>query len=66
MKQQSLDRNPGSTKKVIESEFKKVFGWQYHLVEKGLLEDPLHCFRRIHQNYIACGTGGHTDSFVRF
>lgn len=62
-----LDRNPGYSKKVIESEFKKVLGVSNIIwLKQGLLEDPLHCFRKIHQNYIACGTGGHTDSFVRF
>ncbi|MBK8297544.1 MAG: agmatine deiminase family protein [Saprospiraceae bacterium] len=62
-----MDRNPALSKRSIESEFKRLLGVTNIIwLKQGLLEDPLHCFRRIHQNYIACGTGGHTDSFVRF
>ena len=62
-----FQRNPGISKDVIESEFKKVLGVTNIIwMKKGLADDPLHFFRRIAGNYVGGGTGGHTDEFVRF
>jgi agmatine deiminase len=62
-----FDRNPNSSKEEIEEEFKRVLGVKKILwMKKGLANDPNKFFRRIADNYIGGGTGGHTDEFVRF
>ena len=51
----------------IEEEFRRVLGVTNIIwLKNGLVEDPKGYFRRIVGNYIGCGTGGHTDEFVRF
>jgi agmatine deiminase len=62
-----LQRNPELTKEYIEREFRYGLGVTNIIwMKKGLADDPLHFFRRIADNYIGGGTGGHTDEFVRF
>lgn len=62
-----FQRNPDLSKETIESEFRKGLGVTNIIwMKKGLADDPLHFFRRIADNYIGGGTGGHTDEFVRF
>ncbi len=62
-----VERNPGLKKEYIEREFKRLLGVTKVIwLKNGLAEDPLHSMRRITGNYIAGGTGGHTDEFVRF
>ncbi|HMG89085.1 MAG TPA: agmatine deiminase family protein [Chryseolinea sp.] len=62
-----FQRNPGRSKEELESEFKRVLGVTNIIwMKKGLADDPLHFFRRISNNYVGGGTGGHTDEFVRF
>ncbi len=62
-----FERNPGLDRKYIEREFKRVLGVSKIIwLKYGLAEDPLHSMRRVTGNYIAGGTGGHTDEFVRF
>jgi agmatine deiminase len=62
-----FQRNPKLDRETIESEFKRVLGvsniiWMKH----GLADDPHWFLRRIVDDYIGGGTGGHTDEFVRF
>jgi agmatine deiminase len=62
----TLSRNEGASKDSIEKEFKRVLGvtniiWLQH----GLAEDP-HIWQTIAEKYVAFGTGGHTDEFVKF
>ena len=62
----TLSRNEGASKDSIEQEFKRVLGvtniiWLQH----GLAEDP-HIWQTIAEKYVAFGTGGHTDEFVKF
>lgn len=62
-----LQRNPHLNKPDLEKEFKRVLGVSNIIwMKKGLADDPLHFFRRIAENYVGGGTGGHTDEFVRF
>lgn len=62
-----FQRNPELSKEFIESEFKKGLGVTNIIwTKRGLADDPLHFFRRIADNYVGGGTGGHTDEFVRF
>ena len=62
-----FQRNPGSSREEIESEFRRVLGVTNIIwMKQGLADDPLHFFRRIASNYVGGGTGGHTDEFVRF
>jgi agmatine deiminase len=62
-----LQRNPGQTKERLEKEFEKVLGVTKIIwLKKGLADDPHWFYRRIVNNYVGGGTGGHTDEFVRF
>lgn len=62
----TLGRNKGSTKKEIEDEFKRVLGVTNVIwVLDGLVEDPLVCDNVV-EDYVAIGTGGHTDEYLRF
>jgi agmatine deiminase len=62
-----FQRNPGRTKEELEIEFRRVLGVTNIIwMKRGLADDPLHFFRRIADNYVGGGTGGHTDEFVRF
>lgn len=60
-------RNPEWSKKRVEEEFKRVLGVNNIIwMKKGLADDPQSSYRRIVDNYVGSGTGGHTDEFVRF
>ncbi|MBL0739811.1 agmatine deiminase family protein [Chryseolinea lacunae] len=60
-------RNPGKSKEELEPEFKRVLGVNNIIwMKQGLADDPWHFMRRIADNYVGGGTGGHTDEFVRF
>ena len=62
-----FQRNPELSKADIETEFKNGLGVTNIIwMKKGLADDPQHFFRRIVDNYVGGGTGGHTDEFVRF
>ncbi|MBK7232416.1 MAG: agmatine deiminase family protein [Saprospiraceae bacterium] len=62
----TLGRNKGATKKEIEDEFKRVLGVTNVIwVLDGLVEDPLVCDNVV-EDYVAIGTGGHTDEYLRF
>jgi len=62
-----FQRNPELSKEDIETEFKNGLGVTNIIwMKKGLADDPLMFFRRIVDNYVGGGTGGHTDEFVRF
>ena len=62
-----FQRNPDLSKEQIEKEFKYALGVTNIIwMKRGLADDPLHFMRRIADNYVGGGTGGHTDEFVRF
>jgi agmatine deiminase len=62
-----FQRNPNRSREEIESEFKRVLGVSKIIwMKKGLADDPHWFYRRITENYVGGGTGGHTDEFVRF
>ncbi|HEY5747950.1 MAG TPA: agmatine deiminase family protein [Chryseolinea sp.] len=62
-----FDRNPGKSKAELEPVYKRMLGVENIIwMKKGLADDPKHFFRRIVDNYVGGGTGGHTDEFVRF
>ncbi|MBK9270670.1 MAG: agmatine deiminase family protein [Saprospiraceae bacterium] len=62
----TLGRNKGATKKELEDEFKRVLGVTNIIwVKEGLVEDPLVC-QNVVDDYVAIGTGGHTDEYLRF
>lgn len=62
----TFQRNPGKSRKYLESEFKRVLGVSNIIwMKQGLVEDPLH-FAEIIDGYYGYGTLGHTDEFVRF
>lgn len=61
-----LERNPGATKELLETEFKRTLGVRKIIwMGQGVAEDP-HLIRTIAGKYIGGGTGGHTDEYVRF
>lgn len=62
----TLSRNTGFSKDSISKEFKRVLGVSNIVwLQEGLAEDP-HLYRKITDNYVGLGTGGHTDEYVRF
>jgi agmatine deiminase len=62
-----FQRNPNRSREELESEFKRVLGVRKIIwMKKGLAGDPHWFYRRITENYVGGGTGGHTDEFVRF
>lgn len=62
----TLGRNKGATKEQLEEEFKRVLRVRNIIwVQDGLAEDPL-VADNIVEDYVAIGTGGHTDEYVRF
>lgn len=62
-----FQRNPDMTREELEVEFKRVLGVSKIIwMKKGLADDPHYFMRRIVDNYVGGGTGGHTDEFVRF
>jgi agmatine deiminase len=62
----TLSRNAGATKDSISRELERVLGISNIIwLANGLVQDP-HICQTIAPNYIAIGTGGHTDEFVRF
>jgi agmatine deiminase len=62
----TLGRNKGASKEQIEEEFKKVLNVKNVIwVQDGLAEDPL-VAENIVDDYVAIGTGGHTDEYIRF
>lgn len=62
-----FQRNPGRSREELETEFKRVLGITKIIwMKKGLADDPHWFYRRITENYVGGGTGGHTDEFVRF
>lgn len=62
-----FQRNPELSRDDIEKEFKRGLGVTKIIwMKRGLADDPNSFFRRIADNYIGGGTGGHTDEFVRF
>ena len=61
-----LDRNPGLERSTIEDELLALPGIRQVIwLPQGLAQDPLHR-STITGPYVAWGTGGHTDEFVRF
>ena len=61
-----LGRNPGLDRTAIEAELLRLPGLRKVVwVPDGLAQDPLHR-STIVGPYVAWGTGGHTDEFVRF
>jgi agmatine deiminase len=62
-----FQRNPNRSREELEAEFKRVLGVSKIIwMKKGLADDPHWFYRRITENYVGGGTGGHTDEFVRF
>ncbi len=62
-----FQRNPNRSREELEFEFKRVLGVRKIIwMKKGLADDPHWFYRRITENYVGGGTGGHTDEFVRF
>ncbi len=62
-----FQRNPDLSREVIEDEFKRGLGVTNVIwMKRGLADDPKSFVRRIVDNYVGGGTGGHTDEFVRF
>lgn len=62
-----FQRNPTRSREELETEFKRVLGVRKIIwMKKGLADDPHWFYRRISENYVGGGTGGHTDEFVRF
>lgn len=61
-----MPRNPKLKKEDLETEFKKTLGVTNIIwLKNGLADDPFD-LKRIADNYVGFGTGGHTDEFVRF
>jgi agmatine deiminase len=61
-----LQRNPGRNRVALENEYRGLPGIKKVIwLPEGLAEDP-HLRATIIENYVAWGTGGHTDEFVRF
>jgi agmatine deiminase len=61
-----LQRNPGRNRVALEHEYLALPGIRKVIwLPEGLAEDP-HLRATIIDNYVAWGTGGHTDEFVRF
>ena len=60
------NRNPGMSRKAIESQMLRLPGVRKVIwLPRGLAHDPLHR-GTITGPYVGWGTGGHTDEFVRF
>jgi agmatine deiminase len=61
-----LQRNPGRNRVALENEYLALPGVRKVIwLPEGLAEDPL-LRATIIENYVAWGTGGHTDEFIRF
>jgi agmatine deiminase len=61
-----LQRNPGRNRVALENEYLALPGIRKVIwLPEGLAEDPVQRATII-ENYVAWGTGGHTDEFVRF
>lgn len=61
-----LHRNPGWTKARTEGELRQLYGVQTVIwLPDGLAEDPYY-MGHLYQDFFGFGTGGHSDTFVRF